>query len=719
MTSKQASTPANTIQQAGTFSRYRGLIVSIAVFLFLIIALMAYNTIASAKLAEQTTQLTAVKELQSEYEQSVQRAYGLGIGVLEGSDPKSPYMTHGMQELKQHMEHFDKIMAALRTGSAVTSTENITLDISPITQENLLANLNDVDKMWQPSTVLLRQYMKEAESPLGSDTALREAIGSIRYSHETALEKINAVVADLTSTVQTTSRLLTIVQIAGIAAAITYFIIFINFFMRKLRKADESADQARNETTEILNTVTNGLFLLDRDLQIGSQYSSELENLIGVRDIANRNLLDILSTKLPESEVENTAEFIGQLYNTHVKEKLIGSLNPLVRIPMRVANLKTGEERSRYLNFRFNRVYHGKDIARVLVSVTDETDAVLLEQKIEQEREQSDIQLDMLSTLLSADQKMVNDFIKNTKRRNLEINSILKQPGEKQADLRSKVDTIFREVHSMKGEASTFKLNGFTVLAENLENELRTLQRSNALSGEDFLGLAVSLDKLMQLTQTIEGLARRLSGNSDASHLTEQSAVDSLRHKDRFDEAGVQQAHYTRFVSELAERNHKKVVLACSGLETELDDSTDILVKEIVIQLLRNAVVHGIETPQEREAKSKQPVGNIQLVLSESDDHYTLFLRDDGAGIQTDRIRIKAVENGICTTEQAAELSNQQLYGLLFRSGFSTSDSVTGDAGRGVGLDIIKDRIHQIGGKVSVASTPDAFTRFVFTFPKK
>lgn len=706
-----------TPQSPKTFARYRGLILSIAIFLLLIIALMFYSTLSSRLLAQQAAQLSVIEQLHSQYQQSVQRTYNLGIGTFEGMDPKTPFMKRSIHELRNNSNRLQESLNILKNGGELISEEGTTLKVPPLTQEHLLTRIKNIETLWQPVSTNLATYLKTADSVLGDDAPLNEAIVHARNTHEDTHAQIDAILVELTQTVQNHTRTLTIVQLAGIAAAVIYFIIFINYFMRKLRRADESAEEARNETSEILNTVTSGLFLLDRDLQIGNQYSAELENLIGTRDIAHRNLLDILRTKLPDSELENTEEFIGQLYSPHVKERLIGSLNPLIRTPMRIANIKTGEEQNRYLSFRFNRVYHGKDIARVLVNVTDETNAVLLEQKIEQEREQNDIQLDMLSTLLSADQKMVNDFIKNTQRRNIEINEILKAPGEKQTDLRNKANAIFREVHSLKGEASTFKLDGFTVLAESLENEIKALQSAPSLSGEDFFGLAVYLEKLMQLTQTIADLARRLDGGN-RNALAEQ-VMSSLHPKDRFDEAASQQAYYARFVSELAERNHKKVTLTCSGLETELSEQAQTLVKEAVIQLLRNAVVHGIESPEERQAKNKPPVGNIRLVLSESEQQYSLMLQDDGTGIQAERIRAKAIREGICTAEQAAQLNTKQLYGLLFRPGFSTAEAITGDAGRGVGLDIIKERIAKMGGKISIASTPDEFTRFAFTFPKQ
>lgn len=314
----------------------------------------------------------------------------------------------------------------------------------------------------------------------------------------------------------------------------------------------------------------------------------------------------------------------------------------------------------------------------------------------------------MLSTILQADRRLVDDFVRNVKRRNTNINNTLKAPGERQAELRSKVDTIFREVHSMKGEASTLKLHGFTVLAENLENELNRLGKVATLSGEHFLGLAVHLEELMKLTQTIEDLESRLGGSSPL--ISGQGAAE---------EKHTLANYYAKFVSELAERNHKNVDFSYVGIEETHDEDTDSIVREIAVQLLRNAVVHGIETPEERQTKRKLQTGHVRMELTEQDGQYTLVLEDDGKGLDYEAIRAKAVRLGKCTEAEAANLTSKDLLALIFSPGFSTLDKSTEDAGRGVGLDIIKDRISALGGKIGVSTHAGSYTRFNFTFPKK
>ena len=247
--------------------------------------------------------------------------------------------------------------------------------------------------------------------------------------------------------------------------------------------------------------------MLDKNLNIGSQYSKELERLIGQKNIGGHNLIEVLSTMISQEDLDTTQSFVGQLYNPRVKERLIGSLNPLTRQAMTIREGNT--DVTRYLDFKFNRVYHGDEIARILVNVSDVTNAVLLEQKNSTRTRTKRCPTGNVEYHLRADRQNIDDFVRNTQKHNMSINNTLKAPGERQSELRSKAEQIFREVHSLKGEAYALNLHGFTVIAENLESDLKVLQSKSNLSGEDFIKLTVHLEELMNLTQTIEDLVSR------------------------------------------------------------------------------------------------------------------------------------------------------------------------------------------------------------------
>ena len=136
------------------------------------------------------------------------------------------------------------------------------------------------------------------------------------------------------------------------------------------------------------------------------------------------------------------------------------------------------------------------------------------------------------------------------------------------------------------------------------------------------------------------------------------------------------------------------------------------------IQLLRNAVVHGVETPSVRQVAGKAEIGTIDLEVQDSGSHFMLIVQDDGHGIDYDSIRTKLSNSGRFSTEEASQMSQSQLLKQLFSSGFSTKDDTDEDGGRGVGLDIIKAQVKEYDGKLNVDSELGQMTRFVITLPK-
>lgn len=690
------------LKSQSTFKRYRGLMLSVTVFLIAIAVLMVVSMQLSGKIRENNRELLAVTELHNGSQIVMQNLFNLKLSY--GEDPNSPHITHSLKSLQGAQNVITKNIEALSKGGTAVTVKGEAISVGALTKDGNAERLSELSKMWVPLSNQIDVYLKEATSPTANSANLDLAVMSAQNSHEKLNGNIEATMDVLNNKIATRTSTLSWVQGVGIVGAVIYFVIFVFVFMRQLRASDEKAEMARNETDEIMNTVSTGLFLLDKDLNIGSQYSKELENLLGQKELGGRNLVEVLGTMISQEDLNTTHSFVGQLYNPRVKERLIGSLNPLTRQAMMVPQGNTNV--LRYLDFKFNRVYHGNEITNILVNVSDVTNAVLLEKKIEEEREQNDMQMEMLSTILRADRVMIDDFVRNTQKHNMSINNTLKAPGERQNELRAKAEQVFREVHSLKGEASALSLYGFAVIAENIEAELKKIQANTVLSGENFLGLAVHLEELMNLTQTIEDLVSRLgTGNLDMDGSSKKSTT-------HFSD------YYKRFVSEVAQRNKKIVDFNYVGVDSISNETIRTIINEVAVQLLRNAVVHGIELPEERQNRRKLEAGHVRMEVLESPEQFVLNLEDDGNGIDYEAIRAKAVRLGKYTQEEAAGLGTKELLALMFSSGFTTLDESTGDAGRGVGLDVIKDRVNTVGGKINIATSLGAYTRFTFTFPK-
>lgn len=172
-----------------------------------------------------------------------------------------------------------------------------------------------------------------------------------------------------------------------------------------------------------------------------------------------------------------------------------------------------------------------------------------------------------------------------------------------------------------------------------------------------------------------------------------------------------------RMVRDLAAHCDRKVRLDVSGGDTELDRSLLEAIKDPLTHLIRNAVDHGLESPADRAAAGKDPTGTIRLSAYHSGGQVIVEVGDDGAGIDPAKIRAAGVRKGVVTAADADALSDRQALDLLFLPGFSTAEHVTNVSGRGVGMDVVRTKIEQVGGSVDVESTPGTGTLWRLRIP--
>ncbi len=161
---------------------------------------------------------------------------------------------------------------------------------------------------------------------------------------------------------------------------------------------------------------------------------------------------------------------------------------------------------------------------------------------------------------------------------------------------------------------------------------------------------------------------------------------------------------FPRMVRQLARDLNKKINLEIIGAETELDRTVIDEIGDPLVHLIRNALDHGIETPEERIAKGKPEEGTVVLKAYHSGNHVFIEIEDDGAGINRDKVLKKAIERGVVTAEAGANMTDKQVYELILASGFSTADKISDVSGRGVGLDVVKSTIESLSGSVSIES---------------
>jgi two-component system chemotaxis sensor kinase CheA len=172
-----------------------------------------------------------------------------------------------------------------------------------------------------------------------------------------------------------------------------------------------------------------------------------------------------------------------------------------------------------------------------------------------------------------------------------------------------------------------------------------------------------------------------------------------------------------RIIRDLANELHKKIDLQMAGEDTELDRQVLEMIKDPLTHMVRNSADHGIENPEARKEVGKSETGTIKLEAYHEGGHIIISISDDGKGLAIEKIKEKAISNGLATEEELAEMSEQQINQFIFRAGFSTAAAVTSVSGRGVGMDVVRTNIEKIGGTVDMRTTQGKGSTFTIKIP--
>jgi HPt (histidine-containing phosphotransfer) domain-containing protein/PAS domain-containing protein len=534
--------------------------------------------------------------------------------------------------------------------------------------------------------------------------------------------ELNAIVTDLQTGNARSATELRFVMLTGLLIAIVLAAL-VSILMLARQRQDASLREARQQTTDILRTVKDGLFLLDEHLVIGASYSSALESLFQRSDFAGLPFEKLLKDIVSEKTLSTALKFVGVLWSERTKENLVKTINPLGEIEV---NFDTGQGKvsTRYLQFDFHRVRVDGKITHVLVAVADVSARVDLARELRSSQTQAQAQVDTLLGILHVDPAQLASFLNDSNAAMKMINAVLREPAREESAFRKKLDTLFRQVHSVKGEAAALGLSSIESRAHSFEDDLKNLREKSDLSGNDFLPLVIKLDDLLTHLQSVGDLVSRLARLHGAA--TTRDELESHTDTAVIEHGGSEivaraDSSVTSMLQQLTARvaieNNKEAVLQCMGFDT-IPNEYRRIVKDIAVQAVRNSIVHGLETASDRLGAGKPTQGQLKLIFQElGDAGYKLIAEDDGQGLSTEKIKQAALKKGFITPEKAATLDAKQVFSLLFQPGFSTVEHATKDAGRGVGMNLMAGLMQQIGGKVSVATVPGKFTRLTLSLP--
>ena len=493
---------------------------------------------------------------------------------------------------------------------------------------------------------------------------------------------------------------------------------------------------ASNRLTEaILKTSSLGLFLLDSKGKIQPPVSGCLGTLFRRQDFANLNFEKLIGPLVSAKTLSTARTYVAQLLDLACGAS--AQANPLQDVEVRLPRTDGSLETVHYC-FEFSAVETPNEPRVWVVRVTDITGREQLHRELVDLRVQVQTQGEILRSVLQAGGTRFGAFLQKTDASMKTINGVLKKPAREAGAFRSKLEETLEEVDRIRRDAAALQLTGLQTAARDFEDALQELRSREALSGSDFLPLAVKLDALFgQFT-----LLRSLTSQASPAREAEPTAPEA-----RVTENGTQVIEAPKFTAEMtqighstsqaqrmapvgslegtlatltdlvAQENHKTVVLDCSGLQL-VPARYQATIKNVAIQLIRNAVVHGVEPSAEREGAGKPAAGALRLEFKIAPGSgFELLFQDDGRGLDPATVRLTAVAKGLLTEEEANRMRDRQVIKMIFKSGFTTMADVPGEPKHGSGMSLVRRYVHEAGGKIALASQTGRQTRFKVTLP--
>ena len=506
---------------------------------------------------------------------------------------------------------------------------------------------------------------------------------------------------------------------------------------RHEREKQELISASSRLTDAILKGSPQGLFLIDSKGKLLPQVSSSLATLFRRPDFTNTHLEKLIAPLVSAKTLGLVRTALARIFDGTQAGESDPQSNPLGDLEVRLPN-PDGTFDTAHFGFDFRAVDASGEPRIWLVSVTDITSAVQQHRELEDLRTHMQTTGEILRSVLQGGGARFGAFLQRTDASMKTINGVLKKPAREADAFRNKLEETLSEVDRVRRDGAALKLTGLTAAARLLEDSLQELRSRGALSGSDFLPLAVKLDQLYGQFALLRSLTSQAgpvveAGNASPetlmtengtqvieapkflAEMAQQRAAAPKSH--RMAQAGSLDSTLTALTELVASEHHKTVVLESTGLDL-VPGRYQATIKNVAIQLIRNAVMHGVEISAARKAVGKPLQGTLRLEFKAMPDQsYELHFQDDGCGLDPDKVRAAAIARGLVTEEAAARLRDRQAIKLIFKSGFTTLESAPGEAPHGSGMSLVRRYVHEAGGRIALATLLGHETRFKVTLP--
>ena len=495
----------------------------------------------------------------------------------------------------------------------------------------------------------------------------------------------------------------------------------------KVHSRTQSLSESKAEIKEVLDHIDIAILTFDQSGKLTQGVSEYCKNIFNINDISNMSLYDVLGLdKNPalKNELKNWIKCCYQLFSQMSWADILN-----------LCPLNHWEFNNKFLVTTWNPISVNNQLNNLMMMTRDNTEAVILEKKLSKEK-----------SIQKENAQVINIFLKNNE---LNTNPILLELEEcltsiknilERDDILENIDHLFRYSHTIKGGAGFLNADMIVQQAHQLEDvfsEIRSSKKIINKTGilddfnsmekiiQKFLDLALKMGfdyhsneshiklKRSEINQYINAL-QDISTSQNKDPKTLLSIADSLKQKSMIKCSDCFE-HFITMTDELALRRDKKIKplhITTGDVLLSAQLSQDLL--DILIHLIRNSIDHGIESSEIRLENKKNEFGYLSLTCEKVATSINIVFSDDGQGIDPDKVYQKALRMNLI---QKNDLTIQEKQELIFLRGLSTKEEVTDLSGRGVGLDVVMEKVKALNGKIKLKSSQNKGTQWTLSLP--
>ena len=523
----------------------------------------------------------------------------------------------------------------------------------------------------------------------------------------------------------------------------------------ELQESAKEAALAKKNVEGMLNVFPAGLVIVGRDGMVQPGYSTQTASIVGFDEMVDLSGIHLLSLLGYAEDKDVASAFDPWLDVAFNKWDMLGEKSIIELCP--ILERKNGRERILHFNWIPRFSDEGK-LDSFMVIVDDFTEKRRIEKEMQRLNQQHEQNMELVTQVLNLEPDEISEFLYDSSGLLSEAKKTIRNSGRD----RQFIDSLYRTIHTLKGNSGQFQFKSLKQLASNIEKELAELRNAegieerNMLESFDFSTIDQRLEEADVYLQRLEELQSRLGAKEESIEskaerhepavmvpfVKIQGALDTVKQTLTIAQglgspmslqaslrlagrsiAQMREVPVSNFgfilesaIERLAHRLKKEAQFTVMG-DVQIDVESFRTIHRGLVHLINNALDHGIESPDVRKSKGKLTTGLISLRWQIENSLVHFYLEDDGAGIDLNSVRKTYQERFGLTDSDAAKVTDPELLAALFSSGFTTRNEVTDVSGRGVGLDAVRYLIEGMGGSIQIETSLGKGTRFAFTVP--